>query len=208
MVSLGEVTLTIPKAQRCSELVFEVGEQARGRNAKSRRSERAARSDEPESVAERVSEDLEERSLVADAGYSASPARVVVGALEKPFWSQLVRPNNVTDRRRTEVPASVLAPCRAHRELCLGTLRVKLRAIRPDVFSEPLFAEYRTAHGHARAPNPNRMDWPLRELGARIHPFGDAAKNPIWRSLLPNRIDCSTEDVIIDLLRCDVVRAI
>ena len=68
MVSLSEVTLTIPKARRCPELVFEVAEQARGRHTTSRCCERAGRSDESESVAERVSEDLEKGPLVGYPG--------------------------------------------------------------------------------------------------------------------------------------------
>src|SRR5262249_5824489 len=57
----------------------------------------------------------------------------------------------------------------------------------------------------ARAPNIKWRDWPLRKIGARIHCLGHAAKHPIWRGLLPNRIDCPTEDVVIDLVDRDAL---
>ncbi len=142
---------------------------------------------------------------MAHAHLSAPPPPKGVRALQQPFPFQLVRPNDVTDRRCSEVPTPVPAPCGACGEFRLRTRHINRRAIRADVFSKPVFTKYGTAHSHAGAPNPKRMDWPLREIGARIHPFGDAAKDPIWGRLLPKQIDCPAKDVVINLSRRDAL---
>src|SRR5262249_51456931 len=99
---------------------------------------------------------------------------MVVRALQEPFRFQLVRPNDVADGRGPEVPTPVSAHCGACGEIRFRTSHINRRAIRADVFSEPVFTKYGTAHSHAAAPNLKRMDWPLREIGARVNLFGDA----------------------------------
>jgi hypothetical protein len=92
-VSLSQITLTIPKMQRCSELVFEVPEQPRDCKATSCRCESGVCLDESTSIAQRVSEDPEKRPLLRYPEQSAFPPREVIGALQSPFRPQLVWPN-------------------------------------------------------------------------------------------------------------------
>src|SRR6516162_8718697 len=104
------------------------------------------------------------------------------------------------------MPTTVTADCGAGGKFRLRTHCINPSTIRPNVFRKLVFTEDRTAYSHVRAPNIMRRDWPLQEIGARIHNvFRHAAQHPIWRMLFPNGIDSSTEDIVIDFLRRDAL---
>src|ERR1700746_980549 len=94
------------------------------------------------------------------------------------------------------MPAPMSVPFGAQGELCF----------RPyfHAFGEFMLAQHISAHCHVSAPDRDSVDRPFRKVSPTQEAFWNAIKHPRWRGLLPNRINHTTENIIIRPCRGDI----